>query len=215
MNIIHYSGNELLALESRYRTAFINSLGGFKSVVMVGTINGAHQTNLAAFSSLFHIGASPPLCGLIFRPDTAARHTLENIMEMGVYTINHMTEASYKQGHQTAARYDRADSEFEMTGLETQFSADMIAPYVASSVVKFGMQFKQRIDLTINGTILIIGQIVETFIPESCISEDGFVDLEQAGTVTLSGLDCYHLTTRLSRLTYPKPGIPVAEVVVK
>ena len=46
----------IMALELRHRAAFINSLGGFKSVVLVGTKNKDGQTNLAIFNSLFHIG---------------------------------------------------------------------------------------------------------------------------------------------------------------
>ncbi|RYY06600.1 MAG: flavin oxidoreductase, partial [Sphingobacteriaceae bacterium] len=32
-----------------------------------------------------------------------------------------------------------------------------------------------------------------------------FVDLEAAGSVTTSGLDCYHTTKKLARLSYAKP----------
>jgi hypothetical protein len=34
---------------------------------------------------------------------------------------------------------------------------------------------------------------------------DGFVDLEKAGTLTCSGLDSYHKTARIARLSYAKP----------
>jgi flavin reductase (DIM6/NTAB) family NADH-FMN oxidoreductase RutF len=66
------------------------------------------------------------------------------------------------------------------------------------------MEFKQRIDLTINGTIMIIGEIKNIYIPEDCLQDDGFLDIEKAGTVTCSGLDSYHLSKSLERLPYAK-----------
>jgi hypothetical protein len=68
-------------METRYRASFVNSLGGFKSVVMIGSKNKKGQENLAIFNSLIHIGANPALCAFIVRPDVSPRHTLENIIE--------------------------------------------------------------------------------------------------------------------------------------
>ncbi len=208
MPLKHFNSGDIASMEQRYRASFINSLGGFKSAVMVGTINSTANTNLTIFNSLFHIGANPPLCGLIFRPDTVFRHTLENIMETGEYTINHFNQTIYQQAHQTSARYERSVSEFEATGLSPEFHDLLKAPYVQQSHLKFGMRMEERIDLKINGTILMIGRIAETFVPEECIGQDGFVDIEKAGTVTVSGLDSYHTTRKLSRLSYAKPDRP-------
>ncbi|HBF47730.1 MAG TPA: flavin oxidoreductase, partial [Shewanella frigidimarina] len=44
------------------------------------------------------------------------RHTFENIMQTGLYTINHVNQSIYEQAHQTSARYDKDESEFEATG---------------------------------------------------------------------------------------------------
>ena len=63
-------------LEQRYRTAFVNSLAGFRQVVLVGSKSAAGHENLAIFNSLIHLGANPALLGLISRPDTVPRDTL-------------------------------------------------------------------------------------------------------------------------------------------
>jgi flavin reductase (DIM6/NTAB) family NADH-FMN oxidoreductase RutF len=202
---MHISADAIEQMEQRYRASFINSLGGFKSVVLVGTASGDGQTNLAVFNSLFHIGANPPLCGLVFRPDSVERHTLSNIEETGRYTINHLHQGLYKQAHQTSARYPRTTSEFEATGLTPQYEAGFHAPFVAESAVRFALELRERIPLSINGTILVIGQITGVWIPDTSIRPDGFVDLEAAGTITCSGLDSYHTTQRLARLSYAKP----------
>ncbi|RYF96590.1 MAG: flavin oxidoreductase, partial [Chitinophagaceae bacterium] len=76
---------DLMEMEQRKRAHLINSVGGFKSVCLIGTTDNAAQTNLAIFSSIVHIGANPPLICFIMRPDSVERHTLANILETGVY----------------------------------------------------------------------------------------------------------------------------------
>jgi flavin reductase (DIM6/NTAB) family NADH-FMN oxidoreductase RutF len=194
-----------MEMPKHYKTHFVNSLGGFKSVSLLGSINNLGQTNLAIFSSIFHIGANPPLIALIFRPSPPQRDTLANILETGFYTINHINESMYKQAHQTSARYDYGESEFDVTGLTPEFKNNFLAPFVAESHVQIGVEFKERIDININNTIMIIGQINEVYVPEDCLCEDGFLDLEKANTITCSGLDSYHKTQKLNRLSYAKP----------
>jgi flavin reductase (DIM6/NTAB) family NADH-FMN oxidoreductase RutF len=200
-----YNTEKLQAMEQRFRATFINTLGGFKSVALVGTKDAAGQENLAVFNSLFHIGANPALCGLIVRPDSVDRHTLENIEKTKFYTINHLNTAIYEQGHQTSARYAKTVSEFEATGLTPTYLEGFFAPFVAESHIKFGVTLCEKHELAINGTILLIGQMTHIFLPDDCVGEDGFIDLEKADTVTCSGLDSYHVTKRLARLSYAKP----------
>lgn len=209
----HFTYESIMEMPKHQKTHFINSLGGFKSVSLLGTINKMGQTNLAIFSSIFHIGAHPPLIALIFRPSPPERDTLRNLLETGYYTINHINEAIYKQAHQTSARYDDNISEFNVTGLQAEFKNNFVAPFVKESNIQMGVEFKERIDITINNTIMIIGQIKEVYVPENCISEDGFIDLEKANTVTCSGLDCYHTTTKLDRLSYAKPNLEITSLL--
>jgi flavin reductase (DIM6/NTAB) family NADH-FMN oxidoreductase RutF len=202
----HITSENLMALDKQSRVHFINSLGGFKSVALVGTSTIEGNTNLAIFSSFFHIGANPALIGMIFRPSPPERDTLHNILETGFYTINHINEKIFKQAHQTSARYAADVSEFDVTGLNTEYNSNFIAPFVAESTIKLGVVFKEKIDLTINNTILVIGEITNIYLPEDCMTDDGFIDLEKANTITCSGLDSYHKTIKLNRLSYAKPG---------
>lgn len=201
----HITSDDINAMEKQKRVHFINSIGGFKSVSLVGTTNKEGQTNLAIFSSLVHIGASPALVALIFRPSPPERDTLSNILETGFYTINHINETVYKKAHQTSARYDKEISEFEETDLTPIYRNDFKAPFVKESAVQLGIEFREQIEITINNTIMVIGQIVQVHFPENCLGEDGFLDLEKANTITCSGLDSYHKTVQLDRLSYAKP----------
>jgi len=211
----HLSFNDLMALEKQQRTNLVNSTGGFKSVSLIGTVDKSGNTNLAIFSSIVHIGASPPLIAFIVRPDSVDRHTLSNILETGCYTINHLNETIYRKGHQTSARYPGEISEFAAVGLTAAYKDDFLAPFVKESYVQLGMQFRERVDLSINGTILIIGQIDHLYFPENCLCDDAFLDLEKANTITCSGLDSYHSTRRLERLSYAKPDKELVSIPIK
>jgi flavin reductase (DIM6/NTAB) family NADH-FMN oxidoreductase RutF len=208
----YFSHEEILQMDLRKRVQFINSLGGFKSVCLIGTENKSNQSNLAIFSSLIHIGSNPPLFGIISRPAAYERHTLENILETGFYTINHINEDIYKQAHQTSARYDRTVSEFDITGLNREYKNNFFAPFVAESRVQLAMEFKEKTDLQINNTVLIIGEVKGVYFPENCQSEDGFLDLEKANTLTCSGLDSYHKTVKIDRLSYAKPDTELISI---
>lgn len=202
---IIYAQEDIVNMEQRSRAAFINSLSGFKSASLIGTIDGDGNTNLAIFSSIVHLGANPALIGFINRPDSTSRHTLENILETKFFTINHINKTIYKEAHQTSARYPKTVSEFDATGLTPEFSNHFPAPYVQESHIKYGLAFAEKHDLTINGTILIIGKIVEIIVPEGCVTPDGVIDIEKAGSIAISGLDGYHTTAKLARLSYAKP----------
>lgn len=206
--------HQLMEMEKQERVNLVNSVGGFKSVSLIGTKNKNQQLNLAIFSSIMHIGANPPLMGIIFRPGVVERHTLENIIETEFFTINHLSETIYKQAHQTSARYDRMISEFDKSGLTPEYKNDFFAPFVQESNVQFGVQFKQRIDLEINNTILVIAEIKQIYFPKDCQCQDGFLDIEKANTITCSGLDSYHKTIRLDRLSYAKPDKELTSIPI-
>lgn len=209
---IYFDTGSIENLDKQERVHFINSLGGFKSVALVGTVDNNANTNLGIFSSFFHIGANPPLIGMIFRPSPPERDTMRNIIETGFYTINHINESIYKKAHQTSARYDATISEFDATGLNTEFKNNFSAPFVAETNVQLGVEFRERIDISINNTSMIIGEIVQIYFPEDCLQEDGFIDIEKANTITCSGLDSYHKTVQLDRLSYAKPNKEITSI---
>jgi flavin reductase (DIM6/NTAB) family NADH-FMN oxidoreductase RutF len=193
----------------RYRANLINSLGGFKSVVLIGTKDNLGEENLAIFSSLFHLGANPALCGLVVRPSNPSRNTLGNILNFGEYTINHIHEGIYQQAHQSSAKYPEGVNEFKVLGLTQQHIEGVNAPFVAESRVKFACDFVQKMDIELNDTMLIIGKIKHIIVPEEIIKEDGFLEIEKAGTLTCNGLDSYFRTEKIGRFSYAQPNKPL------
>ena len=208
----YFSSNDILAMEKQKRVHFINSIGGFKSVSLLGTVDQYGKTNLAVFSSLVHIGANPALVAHIFRPSPPERDTLSNLLETGFYSVNHINETIYKKAHQTSARYDKDISEFEAAGLTPVYKNDFKAPFVGESSVQIGIEFREKIDIKINNTTMVIGEIVQVYFPENCLCKDGFLDIEKSNSITCSGLDSYHVTKRLERLSYAKPNQIVTAV---
>ncbi|WP_339689673.1 flavin reductase [uncultured Pseudoalteromonas sp.] len=201
---MHFTTDAISQLDKHYRTHLINSLSGFKSANLIGTQDSAGNTNLAIVSSVIHLGAHPPLVGMIMRPHSVPRHTFENILATGVYTINQVNSEIVEQAHQTSARYDKNESEFDATGLTTEYLANFSAPFVAQSSLKYAVKFVEHQHLAVNGTELVIGEIIDLHVEDSAILEDGFIDLESINTVTISGLDSYHKTHAITRLPYAK-----------
>lgn len=206
----HFDKASILEAESSFRRDFINCLSGYKSLNLIGTKSLKGVSNISPFSQIFHIGATPPLVGILFRPHTVERHTFENILETGYFTLNHVTEEFFRQAHQSAARY--SGSEFEATGLAEEYLGDFFAPFVAQSKVKIGCKFVEKQMLQVNGTELLIGSIEHVWVDEVGLRKDGSLDLNALGTVTVSGLDEYHIGSKLARLSYPKPGKELEEI---
>lgn len=199
--------DDITSMPQRYRANFINSLSGFKSATLLGTTDGTSH-NLAIISSVVHVGANPPLLGMIMRPHTVQRDSLTNIKQQGVYTLNHVHTQWVDKAHQTSARYEPQESEFEKVGLTPWFSDNFSAPFVAESHIKIGLKVEQHFTLC-NQTEMVVGAIKEVHINKAVISEDGYADIEGAGSACISGLDSYHSTHRIAQFRYAKPDKPL------
>ncbi len=199
-------------MPSRRRAAFVNSVSGFKSANLIGTANTSGATNLAIMSSVVHLGSHPPLLALIVRPGGEERHTLANIMTTGCFTINHVSTSIIEAAHQTAARYPQQVSEFDATGLTPEWHEVLSAPMVGEAAVKLGLRLREHQALAINGTHLVIGEIVLALFPDSGQMADGSLNLNACGTAALTGLDTYHKALPVKRMAYAKPELPPRSV---
>jgi flavin reductase (DIM6/NTAB) family NADH-FMN oxidoreductase RutF len=126
--------HDFVSLEKIFRTNLINSFTGFKSLNLIGTESEDGNSNLAIFSQVIHVGANPPYIGVLFRPNTVPRHTLENIIDTGFFTVNHVNEKFLESAHQTSARWDI--SEFDAVNIEKEYKDGFYAPFVKESKIK-------------------------------------------------------------------------------
>jgi flavin reductase (DIM6/NTAB) family NADH-FMN oxidoreductase RutF len=193
--------------ERFYRANFINSLTGFKSASLIGTINAEGVPNLGMFSSIVHIGSDPALIGYINRPLAAAPHTLANIKANGFYTVNHIHPSFVDKAHQTSAKYPDEVNEFIEVGLTEEYLDGISVPFVKESPIKYLLSLKEIVPITLNATFLVIGQLEQVLMDQSLQpTADGFLHLDQAGSICSNGLEAYYNTTLIDRYTYAKPG---------
>ena len=202
-----YSPLEWQSWERFYRANFINSLTGFKSASLIGTINAQGVPNLGMFSSMVHIGSDPALIGYINRPVAAAPHTLANIKSNGFYTVNHIHPSFVDKAHQTSAKYPDEVNEFAEVGLTEEYLEGINVPFVKESSIKYLLSLKEIVPITLNATFLVIGQLEQVLIdPSLQPTADGFLELDQIGSICSNGLDAYYKTTLIDRYAYAKPG---------
>jgi flavin reductase (DIM6/NTAB) family NADH-FMN oxidoreductase RutF len=200
-----YSKEQILKLDDRYRRNLINSLMGARPAALIGSVSANGSTNLAVFSQVLHIGANPPLCGILFRPDSVERHTLTNIRETRYFSMNILSAEYADNVHQTSARYGADISEFDTTGLESEFAEDYIAPLVTQAHIRVICEMQEEIKIAINGTILVIGAIKWIEIEDSCLRNDGSIDHYARKSLAVCGLDDYASLQQVARFGYAKP----------
>jgi flavin reductase (DIM6/NTAB) family NADH-FMN oxidoreductase RutF len=200
----HIYAADIASFEKQYRTNLINGLGGIKSALLVGTQGADGTNNLAIFSQIVHIGANPAMMGILHRPVSVEKHTYENILANGFFTLNHVAADKFKTAHQTSASYSRSQSEFEQCGFEPTFTNTVLAPYVKDSPLKIGLKIAEIIPIKSNGTILLVGSVEEIIVQADLIEAAGFIDLNKLKTILVHGLETYYKAEKIERLPYAK-----------
>lgn len=200
-----FNEEQFKELEDRFRKNLINSLLSARPAVLIGTVNGKKQLNLAVFSQVLHVGANPPLCGILFRPDSVDRHTLSNIRETGCFSLNILSSDFAERVHQTSARYDVGVSEFDAVGLEPEFTDAYPAPMVKEAHIKAMCYLQEEIPVVSNGTIFVVGSFKWIEINASFLRSDGSVNHHAAQSLAVCGLDDYVGLHDVARFSYAKP----------
>ncbi len=201
----NYCRKEINELGHLFKINLINSCSGYKSANLIGTKSKDGIANVAVFSSVIHMGSSPPLIGFILRPNTVPRNTYENIKNTGVYTINHIHETIIADAHHTSAKYAPEVSEFDRTSLLQEYKKDFLAPFVQGSPLQMAMKFKEEYLIKANGTTLIVGEIQNLYFLEEMLEEDGFLNLSKGKVAAINSLDGYAIPTLKERQTYQRP----------
>jgi flavin reductase (DIM6/NTAB) family NADH-FMN oxidoreductase RutF len=143
--------------------------------------------------------------GFVLRPEQEVRrHTYENLLETGVYTINHVHESFISQAHFTSAKFGKEESEFEKCGLTEEYLFGFEAPFVKESYLKMGLRFCEELPIRRNNTHLIIGEIEHLVFPEEWMDAEGHLNLE-GNTVGISGLNSYYSLARMAQFPYARP----------
>ncbi|TQI69928.1 flavin reductase (DIM6/NTAB) family NADH-FMN oxidoreductase RutF [Gramella sp. Hel_I_59] len=202
----HIKASDIEEMEKIYRLNLVNSCTGYKSANLIATRSKSGNPNVAVFSSVTHIGSNPAMLGFVTRPLSVARNTYNNIRDTEYFTVNHIQDKMIEQAHQTAAKYDEEISEFNKTGLDEEYLDGFHAPYVKQSEVKLGCKFVNEYHIKENDTVLVVASIEHIYFDEGIQMPDGWLRLDDAGTVAVNGLDGYSLPSLLDRFHYARPG---------
>tara|TARA_R110001632_G_scaffold51867_12_gene129000 strand:- start:2038 stop:2658 length:621 start_codon:yes stop_codon:yes gene_type:complete len=199
---MQYTKQDIQAMDRVTRLKIINSVTGIKPGNLIGTLSKDGITNLAVFSSVVHLGSDPALLGFISRPRTdEVGHTYSNIMDTGSYTINHIHPSFIENAHYTSAKIPSTESEFERCNLTEEYIAAIKAPFVKESTFKMSLRFIQAVEIPLNGTVLMIGEIDHLILPENI---SGDIDLEHTKSIGISGLNSYYELKKIGQYPYAR-----------
>lgn len=202
----HITSHDIEKMEKIFRLNLINSSTGYKSANLIATKSKSGNPNVAVFSSVTHMGSNPAMLGFVTRPLSVSRNTYDNIKNTSYFTVNHIHEKMIEQAHQTAAKYDEEISEFHKTGLSEEYLDNFHAPYVKQSEIKLGCKYLNEYEIKENDTLLVVAAIEHIYFEEDIQMPDGWLRLDDAGTVVVNGLDGYSLPSLLDRFHYARPG---------
>lgn len=201
-----FTEEDILQMPKVKRLNIINSITGIKPANLISTIDERNRHNLAIFSSVVHLGSNPALIGFILRPqEKIRRHTYENILENGYYTINHLPNHKTLEGHYTSAKFDKETSEYDVCHFTPEFQHEFPVPYVKESFLKMGLKHVESIPIKYNGTVMIVGKILQVYVAKSSLSEEGYINLEEAKSVGISGLNTYYDLKKIASYPYARP----------
>ena len=201
----HFELKELEGLSKIYRLNLINSVTGYKSAHLIGSISPSGDENLAVFSSIIHLGSNPALIGFILRPKTVPRNSHANMKSTGVFTLNAISSNQIEDAHHTSAKYPDNISEFDQTNLEPEIKEGWKAPYVKGAQIQIGCSYVNEYLIKENDTILVVGKIEHLFIEEQLLGKDGWIQLDKGDIVSINGLDGYAIPTLIKRFEYARP----------
>tara|TARA_B100000242_G_C42827708_1_gene384563 strand:- start:25 stop:639 length:615 start_codon:yes stop_codon:yes gene_type:complete len=201
----YFNSESLDSLNKIYRINLINSITGYKSANLLGTVSKNGIENLAVFSSVTHLGSNPALLSFFVRPNVVPRNTYKNIKENKFFTVNHISKGKIEDAHHTSAKYEEDISEFDKTNFQSEYKNNWEAPFVKDSAIQLGCKYLNEYYIKENGCSMIIASIEIIFIRKGLLQDDGWVELAKGDIVTVNGLDAYALPKTIKRFEYARP----------
>ncbi|CAM4041401.1 flavin reductase family protein [Flavobacterium antarcticum] len=209
-----FDSSTIEAMAKVPRLNLINSVTGYKSANLIGTISSDNILNIAIFSSVTHLGSNPPMLGFMIRPmPTAPKDTYKNIKEQHYFTVNSITSSMVTDAHHTSANYPPERSEFESTNLIPEFLDDLKVPFVKGSPVRLLCKYLNEYEIVENGCIHLIASIKKVYVEDELMQDDFSVRLDLSEIVTINGIDGYALPQLINRFGYAHPDQPTKSIL--
>jgi len=201
--ITKYNKKDIENLDRIFRINLMNSITGIKPANLIATKSEKGVSNVAIFSSVVHLGSNPAQIGFFIRPQYKYRtDTFSNIKDTGFFTINHIHGDIVRKSHYTSAKLPSDISEFDRIKIKEEYIDGFFAPFVKSSFIKIGLSLIKLIELP-NRCTLVIGEVDLIKIKDkSIITEEGRVDIKDAGSIGVAGLDRYYKLSKEDEFEY-------------
>lgn len=197
--------DDILSWEREYRRAFVNTLSGIKAAFLLGTQDENGRNNLALFTSVVHLGAAPPLLGVVLRPAEAQQDTRRIIQKHTHFTLNAVPVDLIEAAHQCSARYPHDQTEFNACKLTAWHSPSHRAPYVGESPLKIGLRAVDLMDVKANGTRMVVAAVMEIHLEEKLLGVDGQILPSEAELCGVVGLQAWHTHKPEKNITFAQP----------
>ncbi len=136
----------------------------------IGSISAEGIANLAPYSFFNCVSGAPPT--FVFSPGRGGRKdTLDNVREVGEFTVNIVTEEVAEEMNATSATHPADVDEFEAAGLTAVPSTSIRPPMVGECKANIECVVTQIVDIghADHGNALVIGEAVEFHIAESIL----------------------------------------------
>ena len=195
--------NDFSKIDKHFRANLINSVIGVKQASLIGTVGSNGISNLALFSSTVHLGSNPPLVAIFSRPEgDAPKQTLNNIIDIKDYSINHVNKSIINRAHSCSFKFTSEESEFTECNLSEEYIVNCKAPIVKESNVSFAVRYQRYLSIQDNGVIMVIGKIKSIFVNEGIIQDNGEIDFNQSSSIGVAGNNTYYAVDKIESLKY-------------
>jgi flavin reductase (DIM6/NTAB) family NADH-FMN oxidoreductase RutF len=169
----------------------------------IGTISADGIPNLAPFSFFNAVSGNPPT--FVFSPGRSARRdTLDNVRQIGEFTINVVSIEVMEAMNASSASFDPEVDEFEACGLTAVPSTSIRVPMVGECKANIECVVVDILDIgnPERGNALVIGEAVEFHVAEQLL--DGTrIDQEELRAVGRHAGNAYSHATDLFGIVRP------------
>lgn len=168
-----------MTTKQRFHVADLQGVDGYKlatglivprPIGWIGSLSADGVPNVAPYSFFNAVSGLPPT--FVFSPGRSGRKdTLDNVRDVGEFTINVVTEEVAEAMNASSATFPADVDEFEACGLTAVPSTSVRPPMVGECKANFECVVTQIVEIghPEHGNALVVGEAVEIHVLESLL----------------------------------------------
>ncbi|MBC7142550.1 MAG: flavin reductase family protein [Rhodobacteraceae bacterium] len=175
-----------------------NAIINPRPIAWVGT-RGASGDNLAPYSFFNGLAYSPPQ---VMFASTAAKDSLRNIRETGVFSVSTVEYAARGKMNLTSGVYPPGTDEFDLAGVAKADCATIPCPRVADAPACLECEVVEIVRIRGADNHVIIGEVKGVHLRDDCLVEGRF-DVTRFGALARGGYRDYSVVTEVFEMIRP------------